>query len=53
MVAVRRHWARLAEPVLSALGGLALLLWLDQVLPLRLPFVRDLLLVGWVALLPG
>ena len=51
VVAVRRHWARLAEPALSALAGLVVLMWLDQVLPVPLPFVRDLLLAGWVALL--
>ena len=51
VVAVRRHWSRLAEPALSALGGLAILLWLDQVLPVPLPFARDLLLALWVVLL--
>jgi membrane protein YdbS with pleckstrin-like domain len=51
VIAVRRHWSRLAEPALSAFGGLAVLLWLDQVLPVRLPFVRDLLLAVWVVLL--
>jgi membrane protein YdbS with pleckstrin-like domain len=51
VVAVRRHWARLAEPVLSSIAGLVVLMWLDQVLPLPLPFVRDLLLAGWVGLL--
>lgn len=51
VVAVRRHWARLAEPALSAVAGLVVLMWLDQVLPVPLPFVRDLLLAGWVGLL--
>jgi membrane protein YdbS with pleckstrin-like domain len=51
VVAVRRHWSRLAEPALSALGGLGVLLWLDQVLPVPLPFARDLLLALWVVLL--
>lgn len=51
VLAVRRHWSRLAEPVAAALGGLALMLWLDQVLPTGLPLVRDLLLAGWVALM--
>jgi membrane protein YdbS with pleckstrin-like domain len=50
VVAVRRHWSRLAEPALTALVGLLALLWLDQVLPSTLPFARDLLLAGWVAL---
>jgi hypothetical protein len=34
VIAVRRHWARLAGPALAALGGLVALMWLDQVLPL-------------------
>lgn len=51
VLAVRRHWSRLAEPVAAALGGLAVMLWLDQVLPTGLPLVRDLLLAGWVALM--
>lgn len=50
VLAVRRHWARLAEPAATVLAGLFVLMWLDQVLPLRLPLVRDLLLAGWVAL---
>jgi membrane protein YdbS with pleckstrin-like domain len=49
VVAVRRHWARLGEPLVSTLAGLALLMWLDQVLPL-LPYVREALLAGWVGL---
>ena len=51
VIAVRRHWARLAGPALGALGGLVVLMWLDQVLPLGLPLARDLLLAGWVVLL--
>ena len=51
VLAVRRHWSRLAEPVVAALGGLAVMLWLDQVLVTGLPLVRDLLLAGWVALM--
>jgi membrane protein YdbS with pleckstrin-like domain len=50
VVAVRRHWSRLAEPALTALVGLLVLLWLDQLLPSPLPFARDLMLAGWVAL---
>ena len=50
MIAVRRHWSRLAEPALSVLVGLVVLLWLDQMLPSPLPFARDLLLAGWVVL---
>jgi membrane protein YdbS with pleckstrin-like domain len=51
VLAVRRHWARLAGPFLSAFAGLIALLWLDQVLPVGLPLVRDLLLAGWVGLM--
>lgn len=51
VVAVRRHWSRLFEPAASAAAAGAALLWLDQVLPLRLPLARDLLLAGWVLLL--
>jgi uncharacterized membrane protein YdbT with pleckstrin-like domain len=51
VIAVRRHWARLAGPALAALGGLVALMWLDQVLPLGPPFARDLLLSAWVVLL--
>jgi hypothetical protein len=29
VIAVRRHWARLAGPGLAALGGLVALMWLD------------------------
>jgi membrane protein YdbS with pleckstrin-like domain len=51
VVAVRRHWSRLGGPFLAALGGLIVLLWLDHVLPARLPLVRDVLLAGWVYLM--
>ncbi len=51
VLAVRRHWARLAGPFLSAFAGLIALLWLDQVLPVGLPLVRDLLLAGCVGLM--
>jgi membrane protein YdbS with pleckstrin-like domain len=50
VVAVRRHWARLAEPALSTLSGLVVLFWLDHVLPLGLPAARTVLLAAWVAL---
>jgi len=50
VIAVRRHWARVGEPALSALAGLVVLFWLDQSLPLSLQFVRTLLLAGWVGL---
>jgi membrane protein YdbS with pleckstrin-like domain len=50
VVAVRRHWARLSEPVFSLLAGLVALFWVDDALPVRLSPVRDLLLAGWVLL---
>ena len=50
VLAVRRHWSRLAEPAASALAGLVVLMWADQRLPLGVPLARDLLLAGWVAL---
>jgi membrane protein YdbS with pleckstrin-like domain len=50
VIAVRRHWARLGEPVLSAVAGLVALFWLDHVLPLNLSLARTLLLTGWVVL---
>jgi membrane protein YdbS with pleckstrin-like domain len=50
VVAVRRHWARLGEPVLSVLARLVGLLWLDHALPLSLPLVGTLLLAAWIGL---
>ena len=51
VVAVRRHWTRVAEPAATVLAGAVVLFWLDATLPTRLPGARDLLLAGWVALL--
>lgn len=51
VVAVRRHWARVAEPAVTAATGVVVLFWLDAVLPVRLPGARDLLLAVWVGLL--
>jgi membrane protein YdbS with pleckstrin-like domain len=50
VIAVRRHWSRLAEPTSSTLAGLGVLMWLDQVLPM-VPYVREVLLALWVLLL--
>lgn len=50
VIAVRRHWARLAEPIFTTFATLVAVMWLDQVLPLGLPHVRDVLLAGWVVL---
>jgi len=50
ILAVRRHWARLAEPVFTTVASLVLLFALDQALPPRESLMRDLLLAGWVIL---
>ncbi|WP_432547037.1 PH domain-containing protein [Kineococcus sp. SYSU DK004] len=50
VVAVRRHPARLAEPVASAVAGFALWLWLNLELLEGTPFLPDLLLLGWAVL---
>jgi membrane protein YdbS with pleckstrin-like domain len=50
VVAVRRHWARLCEPGLSALAGLLMLFWVDPALPGRLSPLRELFLAGWILL---
>ncbi len=50
VLAVRRHWARLCEPVLSVVAGLVVLFWLDQKLPVSMSFFRTVLLIGWVVL---
>jgi uncharacterized membrane protein YdbT with pleckstrin-like domain len=50
VVAVRRHWAQLAEPIATTVLGLVLLFWLDHVLPLGLPGARTVLLAGWTLL---
>lgn len=49
VVAVRRHPARLLEPVLSAVGGLVLVGWLDTYVVDGLPVVPDVLWLAWVA----
>jgi uncharacterized membrane protein YdbT with pleckstrin-like domain len=50
VVAMRRHWARLAEPSLSTLSGVIGLFWLDHVLPPGLPQIRVVLLLAWTGL---
>lgn len=50
VVAVRRHPARLLEPVSSAIGGLAVAGWLDTAVTGRVPVLADLVWLGWVAL---
>lgn len=50
VVAVRRHPARLLEPVGSAVGGLVAVGWLDTYVTGGVPVLADALWLGWVAL---
>jgi Bacterial PH domain len=50
VAAERRHWARLIEPSASVVVGLFLALWLDVKLPQNMPFARDVIWLGWLAL---
>lgn len=50
VVAVRRHPARLLEPVLSAVGGLVAAGWLDTYVTGGVPVVADAVWLGWVVL---
>jgi membrane protein YdbS with pleckstrin-like domain len=50
VLAVRRHWSVLIGPVFLVVAATLLLFWLDDRLPPRLPYVRDVLLLGWVVL---
>ncbi|MGH3343437.1 MAG: PH domain-containing protein [Carbonactinosporaceae bacterium] len=47
MIAVRRHPAQILEPAASAVGGLVAVFFLDTVLPIDVPLLRDLLWLGW------
>ncbi len=47
VITVRRHWAVVAEPLLTALVTLAVAITADVRLPVDLPFVRDVLWFGW------
>ena len=51
VVAVRRHWAKVAEPVATTLGALLAVGWLDTTLPRGVPLIRDVLWLGWLVLL--
>jgi uncharacterized membrane protein YdbT with pleckstrin-like domain len=49
VVAVRRHPAQLLEPVLTAVGVLLLVGWLDSRLPSNVPVLVDLVWYLWFA----
>lgn len=51
VITVRRHWVVVAEPVASVLAGLLLVSTADVRLPQSLPFVRDVLWLGFVVLI--
>lgn len=49
VVAERRHWARLIEPIGSVVLGLIILIWLDIRLPQNVPALHSLALILWLA----
>lgn len=49
VVAVRRHPAKLLEPVASAVAALLIALWLDPRVPAGLPVVADVVWLAWAA----
>jgi len=51
VVAVHQHWAQLIEPVLSAVGGLALALWVDVSAPASLSLATAVCWWLWFAVL--
>jgi Bacterial PH domain len=50
VAAERRHWARLIEPAASVVVGLVVAVWLDAKLPQNVPLARDVIWLGWLAL---
>jgi len=50
VIAAHQHWAKVAEPVASAAGGLVLVVALDAFLPAGLGFVANVLWWAWFAL---
>lgn len=50
VITVRRHWAVVAEPVVSAVVGFVLVAAADVRLPTGVPVVRDALWLGWFVL---
>lgn len=51
VIAVRHHWVVVAEPVLTAIVSLALVLWVGAVVPGHLVVVADALWWVWFAVL--
>lgn len=51
VIAVRRHWVTVVEPVASAVAGLALVLWVGSTVPQDLVVVADFLWWVWFAVL--
>jgi len=47
VTAAHQHWAKVAEPVASAVGGLVLVLGIDAFLPAGLGLVANLLWWAW------
>ncbi len=50
VIAAHQHWAKVAEPVASAIGGLVLVLLIDCYLPAGLRLLENLLWWAWFAL---
>ncbi|KWW97948.1 hypothetical protein C3Y87_19635 [Carbonactinospora thermoautotrophica] len=50
VAATRRHMAILLKPAFATIGGLFLVFFLDAWLPEDLPYLRDLLVLGWFVL---
>lgn len=51
IIAVHQHWAKVAEPVLTAVAGLVVVLWIGAITPASLGLVSDLLWWAWFAVL--
>ncbi len=51
VVAVHQHWAKVAEPVASAIAGAVLALWIDSAIDPALRLLATLAWWGWFALL--
>jgi membrane protein YdbS with pleckstrin-like domain len=49
VTAVHQHWGKVAEPVLTAVLALAVVLWLDTVMPATLGLLDSILWWGWLA----
>ncbi|HET8601838.1 MAG TPA: PH domain-containing protein [Segeticoccus sp.] len=49
ITAVHQHWGKVAEPVLTALAALVVVLWLDTVMPGNLGLIVSVLWWAWLA----